>query len=44
MSENLASILTETLRRHGDRTAFKLDDLELTYALLDEGSARIAAC
>ena len=29
---------------HGDRTAFKLDDVELTYAALDEASARIAAC
>jgi long-chain acyl-CoA synthetase len=42
MSENLASILTETSARHGERTAFKVDDLELNYALLDEGSARIA--
>src|SRR5919106_3941121 len=42
MHENLATILTETARRHGDRTAFKLDDVELSYALLDEASARIA--
>jgi long-chain acyl-CoA synthetase len=42
MHENLARILTETAKRHGDRIAFKLDDVELSYALLDEGSARIA--
>jgi long-chain acyl-CoA synthetase len=42
MSENLASILTETAEKSGDRTAFKLDDVELTYAMLDEGSARVA--
>src|SRR6188472_4270359 len=42
MSENLASILTDTAKRHGDKTAFKLDDMELSYSLLDEGSARIA--
>jgi long-chain acyl-CoA synthetase len=42
MHENLATILTETANRHGDRTAFKLDDVEVNYALLDEGSARIA--
>jgi long-chain acyl-CoA synthetase len=43
MSDNLARILTETAERHGDRTAFKLDDVELTYAALDETSARVAA-
>src|SRR3954465_13664413 len=43
MSENLARILTDTAAEHGDRTAFKLDDVELTYALLDDSSARIAA-
>jgi long-chain acyl-CoA synthetase len=42
MHENLARILTETAKRYGDRTAFKLDDVALNYALLDEGSARIA--
>jgi len=40
--ENLASILTETASRHGDRIALKLDDTELSYKLLDEASARIA--
>ena len=43
MSENLARILTDTAAEHGDRTAFKLDDVELTYAALDEASARVAA-
>src|SRR5919106_5222824 len=43
MSENLATILTEAAAEHGDRTAFKLDDVELTYSVLDESSARIAA-
>ena len=42
MHENLATILIETAKRHGDRTAFKLDDVELNYTLLDEASARIA--
>ena len=43
MSENLARILTETAAAHGDRTAFKLDEIELSYAMLDETSARVAA-
>jgi long-chain acyl-CoA synthetase len=43
MSENLATILTDTAAEHGDRTAFKLDDVELTYTVLDGSSARIAA-
>ena len=43
MSENLARILTDTVDEHGDRTAFKLDDVELTYSMLGEGSARVAA-
>jgi long-chain acyl-CoA synthetase len=43
MSENLATILTDTAAEHGDRTAFKLDDIELTYAVLEASSARIAA-
>jgi acyl-CoA synthetase (AMP-forming)/AMP-acid ligase II len=42
MHKNLATILTDTAKRHGDRTAFKLDEVELNYALLDEASARIA--
>ncbi|MEA2363452.1 MAG: long-chain acyl-CoA synthetase [Thermoleophilaceae bacterium] len=43
MSENLARILTETTAKYGDRTAFKLDDFELSYGALDESSARIAS-
>jgi long-chain acyl-CoA synthetase len=42
MSENLARILTDTVETHGDKTAFKLDDIELSYSMLDEGSARVA--
>jgi long-chain acyl-CoA synthetase len=42
MGENLASILTETAERHGDRTAVKLDDVEVTYEMLNEGSGRVA--
>src|SRR5688572_2472953 len=42
MSENLARILTETAEKHGDKAAFKLDDVELNYQMLDEGSARVA--
>jgi long-chain acyl-CoA synthetase len=41
-SSNLAGILTETAERHGDRPALKLDDAVVTYAQLDEGSARVA--
>jgi long-chain acyl-CoA synthetase len=43
MSENLAEILTDTAAKHGDRTAFKLDDVELTYSVLEASSQRIAA-
>ena len=43
MSANLATILTETAEQNGDQTAFKLDDVELSYSMLDEGSARVAA-
>jgi long-chain acyl-CoA synthetase len=42
MSRNLASVLKETASKHGDRIAIKLDDMELGYGLLNEGSARIA--
>jgi long-chain acyl-CoA synthetase len=42
MSTNLATILTESARRDGRRTALKLDDIQVPYALLDEGSARVA--
>ena len=43
MGRNLASFLTETAERHGDRPALKLDDVTVTYAQLEEGSARAAA-
>jgi long-chain acyl-CoA synthetase len=42
MSENLATILTDTAERKGDGVAFKLDDVELTYHQLDCAAARIA--
>src|SRR4051794_28902014 len=40
---SLAKLLTETAAEHGDRTALRLDDAELTYSQLDEASARVAA-
>jgi long-chain acyl-CoA synthetase len=39
---NLASILADAVEGSADKVAFKLDDAELTYAMLDEGSARMA--
>jgi long-chain acyl-CoA synthetase len=42
MSENLARILTETAARRAEHTAFKLDDAELSYAMLDGASQRVA--
>ncbi len=42
MSENLAGILIETAQTQGDHTAFKLDDVELTYHQLECASARVA--
>src|SRR3954463_16798188 len=42
MSANLAQQLTDTAARHGDRSALKLDDAELTYAAFDEGASRVA--
>jgi long-chain acyl-CoA synthetase len=39
---NLASILTESARRHSDRSAIRLDDVVLTYSEFDELSARAA--
>jgi long-chain acyl-CoA synthetase len=43
MARNLATFLTDTASRHGDRTAIKLDDLTVTYDQLDDASARVAA-
>jgi long-chain acyl-CoA synthetase len=42
MSANLATFLTESAARDGDHIAIKLDDTEVSYALLDEGSKRVA--
>src|SRR5919198_6699509 len=42
MSENLATILTDTASAHGDETAFKLDDIELSYSMLDGATAHVA--
>ena len=39
---NLANILTESARRHPDRPAIRLDDILVTYAELDELTARAA--
>ena len=39
---NLATMLTASAERHPDRPALKLDDAVVTYALLDELSARVA--
>jgi len=39
---NLASILAAAVERWPDKVAFKLDEAELTYAALDEASARVA--
>jgi long-chain acyl-CoA synthetase len=43
MQMNLAENLEETAARHPQRTALRLEDAELTYAQLDDGSARVAA-
>jgi long-chain acyl-CoA synthetase len=42
MSANLASILLDSASNRGDATALKLDDAELSYAMLDGASAHIA--
>ena len=39
---NLASILTESVARDGSHTAIKLEDVELSYAVLDAACARLA--
>ena len=39
---NLANILTESARRHPDRPAIRLDDILITYAELDDLTARAA--
>jgi long-chain acyl-CoA synthetase len=42
VSENLATFVTESAEKFGDRPALKLDDTVVNYALLNEGSARVA--
>src|SRR5918911_368766 len=42
MSRNLATNLTATAERRPEHIAIKLDDFELNYQLLNEGSARVA--
>jgi long-chain acyl-CoA synthetase len=39
---NLADLLVRTAAEHGDRTAVKLDDLALSYSVLDQASRRVA--
>src|SRR4051812_21418241 len=43
MGSNLATILTDTASKFGDRPAVKLDDAVFNYTLLDEASARVAS-
>ena len=42
MSENLARILIDAAEKAPDKIAVKLDDVEVNYAALNEGSARVA--
>jgi long-chain acyl-CoA synthetase len=42
MSENLATILTQTAEDHGERIALKFDDTEVSYEQVNEGSSRVA--
>ena len=42
MSTNLAAIMTSSAQEGGDRPALKLDDTVVSYAALDEASARVA--
>jgi long-chain acyl-CoA synthetase len=39
---NLAELLTKSAQDHGDHVAVKLDDVELSYAMLDGASKHIA--
>jgi len=43
MNENLASMLIESAKRHGDRPALRLDEMVVSYGALDRASARVAA-
>jgi len=42
MSANLAAFVPESAQRHPDRAALRLAEITLTYADLDESSARVA--
>jgi long-chain acyl-CoA synthetase len=42
MTTNLAELLTDTAERSPERTAVRLDERELSYAELDQASARVA--
>ena len=42
MGKNLATLLTDTAERAGDRLALKLDDTELNYGFLDGASTHVA--
>jgi long-chain acyl-CoA synthetase len=42
MSANLASILLDSASKRGDARALKLDDAEVSYAMLDGASAHVA--
>src|ERR671922_2642627 len=39
---NIADLLSQSAAEHPDRVAIKVDDSELSYAALDEASARVA--
>jgi long-chain acyl-CoA synthetase len=39
---NLATLLTDSAARHADRTALKLDDIALPYAVVEEATVRVA--
>jgi long-chain acyl-CoA synthetase len=43
VTRNLAGILTGTAERHPQGTAYKLDDVTVPWAAVDEASARLAA-
>src|SRR3954453_19804508 len=42
MSANLAGLLTDTAARDAGRIAMRLDDLEVSYGVLDGASAHVA--
>jgi long-chain acyl-CoA synthetase len=42
MSNNLASLLTDSAARFPERPALKLDDTVVTYEMLNEGASRVA--